>query len=458
LIHHPRVQERWVADEARIGGAAVRFKVSDSTGRHVAESWLVDQQFGEPGIIGPLQLRLERAVNAAMVEDFQDPPTENLGDQGLLLAYYGDDVVRIPVDDNVGRSLPLGESGVRVEIVESLANARPDRLGRFTSADDRPLNPMLELRVDLPETAEPLRQVAFAKDPTLNLDGVYGRLCPVTFRYLHPAVASRVDVALLQTGDGKLFGRTNADGHATFCGAIALGETLEVHGGFKLHVVDYLPHAMRQISFEPTPREDRRPLQEPGEPAALIELTVDGAQQQVWMRRNDPLYGRRIINTAAGTIVLQFEHARAPLGFSLQLADFERQPNPGGVGDAAFTSRVRLVDEERGVDAEHVISMNEPLTYAGRTFYQANFEEAGHGRETSTLSVSVDPGRPLKYSGGLLVCLGIVIMFYMRAYFFRSADETHLAPGDRISPEVAVQHVAVRSQHPQSSACPPCAP
>jgi hypothetical protein len=34
--------------------------------------------------------------------------------------------------------------------------------------------------------------------------------------------------------------------------------------------------------------------------------------------------------------------------------------------------------------------------------------------------VAYDPGRPLKYLGSLMVCLGIATMFYMRAYFFRA--------------------------------------
>ena len=47
--------------------------------------------------------------------------------------------------------------------------------------------------------------------------------------------------------------------------------------------------------------------------------------------------------------------------------------------------------------------------------------EAGHGMKTSTFSIGRDPGSMLKYGGSLLICLGIAIMFYMRAYFFKRA-------------------------------------
>jgi hypothetical protein len=102
------------------------------------------------------------------------------------------------------------------------------------------------------------------------------------------------------------------------------------------------------------------------------------------------------------------------------LLDFQKQTNPGNAGNAAFSSRVRVTDQPRGVEEEHVISLNEPLTYAGLTLYQYDFDDAGHGRESSTFSVASDPGRPLKYAGSLLVCAGIAIMFYMRAYFFKN--------------------------------------
>jgi hypothetical protein len=416
LIHHPRLQERWIADDARIGGPAVRFKVSDSTGRQVAESWRVDQQFGEPGVIGPLRMQLERAVNDRMLSDFQHPPQDEHGERGLLLAYFGIEAARIPVEDNVGRTVPLGDSDVAIEIVDYLPNARPDRMGTFASADDRPLNPMLELRVMLPGEEQPLRQVAFAKDPLLNLDGVYGRACPVTFRYVHPTIAPQAAVALLQTSDGKLHARVSADGGSEYRDEIRTGDTIDVPAGFVLEVVDYLPHARRHITFEPDPRSKKTE----DEPAALVEISADGTMEQVWMRRNGPVYGRRVITTPAGAMALQFEHAREPLGFSLELMDFQRQMNPGNAGNAAFSSRVRVTDLPRGVQEEHIISLNEPLTYAGLTLYQYDFDDAGHGRESSTFSVASDPGRPLKYAGSLLVCAGIAIMFYMRAYFFKN--------------------------------------
>jgi hypothetical protein len=114
-----------------------------------------------------------------------------------------------------------------------------------------------------------------------------------------------------------------------------------------------------------------------------------------------------------------FTTAQTPLGFSIELLEFEREMNPGNSGNAAYSSIVRVKDDHRKLDDERVISMNQPLSHRGFRFYQSSFREAGHGKEASIFSVAYDPGRMLKYVGSLMVCLGVATMFFMRAYFFK---------------------------------------
>ena len=87
-----------------------------------------------------------------------------------------------------------------------------------------------------------------------------------------------------------------------------------------------------------------------------------------------------------------------------------------------------LVDAD-GMLSYHVITMNKPLDYPdldGRSLrlFQENYDPPKkNGRpEMSVFRVNYDPGRPWKYLGSVLVSLGIVIMFYMRAYFFKSVS------------------------------------
>ena len=89
-------------------------------------------------------------------------------------------------------------------------------------------------------------------------------------------------------------------------------------------------------------------------------------------------------------------------------------------------SKVRLDDEPEGIkDKPHTISMNEPLTHQGYTFYQSSYSAARDprtgqrtGQFQSVFQVGIDPGRPIKYAGCLLVVLGAFVQFYMRAGLF----------------------------------------
>ena len=412
-----RPLEEWVPDESKLGGPAVKFRVCGSDGVAVADSWLIDQQFGDAISLGPLRLQLQRAVADGMLTDFLQPAAQELGEKGVLVIVYEDVIQRVLVDQHVGQRIKIGETGAEVEIASYLPNARPDKLGNFSSKGDQPKNPMVELRVHLPGEDRPLRQIAFAKDPLLNLDGVYPRICPVKFRLHHSAIQPTSGVELLQTSDGKLFGRLCVGGAYQPQGEIKPGHNILTPGNFRLEIVQHLEHARKKVTFQAADVSLNR--KEKNEPAALVEVTAGGTTQQVWLRRNDATYGQQKITTKNGLLALNYGYGRAPLGYSLTLIDFRRDMNPGNAGNAGFSSKVRVVDSQRHVDEERMIAMNEPLSYGKFTLYQSSFDEAGHGREASTFSAAYDPGRMMKYSGSLMICFGIAIMFYMRAYFFK---------------------------------------
>jgi hypothetical protein len=359
-------------------------------------------------------------------------------------------VEQIPVKGNTRQKVAIGNSGASVEIVEYLPNARPEQMGRFVTKGDEPKNPMLELRVHLPDEKAPLRQVAFAKDVLLNLDGVYARQCPVKFRYRHAAVKTEPTAEFLQAADGTLYGRTFSDGQPGFSGVVTGGAKIPIGKGFELVVTEYLPHAESKLSFESAAVDAKnRP-----EPAALVEIRCGDAARQVWLQRNDLHYGLQKVLMPEGSLLVRYGYGELPLGFAIKLEDFRREVNPGRNGDAAFASQVRVIDEEMEWEESHEISMNEPLTHRRYTFYQSGFNEGEHGRESSVLSVGYDPGRPIKYLGSLMICTGIAIMFYMRAYFFkRSRSENDAAlesspvatgadPCDSIVPAIPVPSIA----------------
>lgn len=126
-----------------------------------------------------------------------------------------------------------------------------------------------------------------------------------------------------------------------------------------------------------------------------------------WLPLNDYLK----IFTDKNIYLLSFMNKRVVLPFSLNLKKFEKINYQGTMRAMAYSSEV-IVDD---LVQTHQISMNEPLKVDRYLFYQASFEESPQGGATaSILSVNYDPGRILKYLGSIIMCLGIVMLFYFK--------------------------------------------
>jgi hypothetical protein len=418
FLHHAEAVEDWVPDETGQGGPAIKFKVDGPGGKDNLDYTLVDQDYGDEVFAGPVRVQLRQAGGDAMVGDFLTPPKDKLGDKGLLLAYHENRSTRIPIAENIGKRVPLAGTSASVEIVQYLANARPDPHGNFQPGGEAPGNPLLELRVHLANEKKVLRQWAFAKSPLLTLDPIYGQDCPVRFEYLHPAVKQPMAIDFLQAADGTLYARFRANNELVFAGAVKLGERVRLSDRFGVTLVEHFPHARERVTFKPVKVEANQA--EKPEAAMEVAVSVGGSTQTTWLQRNHPTFGSRTLTTPRGALRVKFGYAEAPLGFPLTLVKFRRERNPGGVGNASFSSVVRVGGT--GKDEEREISMNQPLTHNQLTFYQSGFNEGGQGVDSSTFSVAYDPGRGLKYAGSLMICLGIATMFFMKAYFFKNTS------------------------------------
>ncbi|MGA2616543.1 MAG: cytochrome c biogenesis protein ResB [Thermoguttaceae bacterium] len=415
LICHAVVDETWVADESGGGQPALRFALAGPNGTPGEGQWLVASPMGGGAAMGPIELEFQRVPAASMLEDFLQPPKE-MDSRGVLSIHYQGRMQRIPVGANLGKKTLLNDGKVSVELAEYLPNAQPGDNFRFVSKDDEPKNPLLELRVYLPGQKEPLRQVAFATRPMQSFEGIHGWNCPVKFWYHHPAVAAGPGAQFLQTPDGKLYCRVGLGGKYQMRGAVRAGDEIELPGKFRVLLLEHLPSARREVRYQPAELAG----EEGGLPdaALCLEVTVGGQTQEVWLRRDDPEHGVQRLVTPEGPLAITCTYEYRPLGFSLELLKFQRGLNPGGMGEASFTSIVRLIDKNQGLDQERQIAMNQPLAHGKLSFYQSSFDESPGSTTTSTLTVAYDPGRFLKYLGCLMVCGGTVVLFWRKMRLF----------------------------------------
>ncbi|MBI4370918.1 MAG: cytochrome c biogenesis protein ResB [Elusimicrobia bacterium] len=102
---------------------------------------------------------------------------------------------------------------------------------------------------------------------------------------------------------------------------------------------------------------------------------------------------------------------RYRLPFSLTLEEFRHDVYPGTDIPKNFSSRVRLRDPGRGEDRAALISMNNPLRYGGKAFYQASF---GQNDRLSVLQVVRNPGWLLPYAACALIAAGILLHFGLK--------------------------------------------
>jgi hypothetical protein len=95
--------------------------------------------------------------------------------------------------------------------------------------------------------------------------------------------------------------------------------------------------------------------------------------------------------------------------FSIQLQKFSHDIYRGTDIPKNFSSRIRLQRPDTGEDREALIYMNNPLRYAGETFYQSGFDDVDP--RVTILQVVHNPSWLTPYFSCILVAAGLVVQF-----------------------------------------------
>jgi hypothetical protein len=106
-------------------------------------------------------------------------------------------------------------------------------------------------------------------------------------------------------------------------------------------------------------------------------------------------------------IALRFKRILKP--YAVHLKDFQFNRYPGSNTPKDYSSYIRLIDAERGVDRDVRIWMNNPLRYRGDTLYQADFDQ--RTERTTILQVVENRGWMVPYVGCMIVATGLLGQF-----------------------------------------------
>lgn len=107
-------------------------------------------------------------------------------------------------------------------------------------------------------------------------------------------------------------------------------------------------------------------------------------------------------------VSLRAKHHQLP--FSIYLKDFEKLDHAGTSMARAFSSKVRVTQDESTEDIK--IYMNHPLRRNGFTLYQASFSQ--RGVETTVLQVVHNKGQLMPYISIVVITIGLFVHCFMQ--------------------------------------------
>ncbi len=118
------------------------------------------------------------------------------------------------------------------------------------------------------------------------------------------------------------------------------------------------------------------------------------------------------VNGKTYQVALRFRRTYKP--YSITLIDVVRQNYSGTNTPRDYSSVIRLRDPTRNVDRQVRIWMNNPMRYAGETFYQSRYDDGSKsgGVELTELQVVKNTGWMIPYVSCMIVMVGMAAHFW----------------------------------------------
>jgi ABC-type transport system involved in cytochrome c biogenesis permease subunit len=162
-------------------------------------------------------------------------------------------------------------------------------------------------------------------------------------------------------------------------------------------------------------------------PAAYVELFSKATGKSLGTFLVAAALPAQPIGASVPTCDIALRFKRDYLPYTLTLKDFRFDRYVGTNTPKNYSSLVQLRDPGQNVDREVLIWMNNPLRYAGATFYQADFDQTTE--QTTVLQVVTNPGWMAPYVACMLVATGMLAHFGMLLVrFLRRRHERPASP------------------------------
>ncbi len=168
-----------------------------------------------------------------------------------------------------------------------------------------------------------------------------------------------------------------------------VGKKCEIGGtGFQLRIAKFFPSY--SVQNEVTKKSDTM-----NKPALRVEIAGPRGKVDDWILGQTPAKWYPDNNFA-----LLYEK------FGMEIKDFK--------------SKLRVIDNGNTVLSK-TIEVNDPLKYNGYVFYQSSYDP--EGGLYSGLQVTKNPGIVVVYSGFIILCVGVVFIFYLKPFLRRKSKK-----------------------------------
>ncbi|TWT51943.1 Cytochrome c biogenesis protein CcsA [Thalassoglobus neptunius] len=175
-------------------------------------------------------------------------------------------------------------------------------------------------------------------------------------------------------------------------------------------------------------------------PSAYIRLRTkgeDGEDLGVYMVSSifdlspEPFGETQSVSVDGKTYEIALRFVRYYNDFSIKLTDVQKNDYKGTSQVKDYSSYITVTDPSRDLEFDHRIWMNNPMRFAGKTFYQSNYAMMEGGREMTTLQVVDNAGWMTPYVSCMIVWVGMMYHFSLTLlrYLDRRSRTTVVSSG-----------------------------
>lgn len=390
-----------IVDDAPHAHPAIEVALSDA--KKTVSTWVF---LGQPVTIGPTSVGFRILDDDQQLADLAiDEAADQPRSKGVVRLTLPGGEYELPVESCEEDPVSLGEDGLTVKVLRFLPHATVGVDGEVVSASPQPLNPAIE--VELVRGDERETRIAFARFP--DFESMHGQetLSGIKVVYALPqTLVPHAPVEVLSSKNGDLYVRFAWEGTALQTSAVKLGESIETPWPGKRLTVRKRFDSARTIravaAVDPVRSKNRVP-------AVRVRVTTADSTSEMWVRRHQP----RRFSVDETPYEINYGGKLIPLGFKVTLNRFRVGYYPGTRRPRSFESNIEIVDAATGRSQTRVVSMNNPTSYGGFTFYQSSYSQEPN-RTISYLSVSRDPGQPLVFAGYIGLMAGMIVVLVIR--------------------------------------------